>query len=83
MEISCWKKTKYLEEKVTSIEGYVASFWSINRLIERKIENFTFFVSSSQSLHAQTSQSEWIVNSSCTYHMDKDASLFCSLSEAT
>jgi hypothetical protein len=50
-----------------------------NQTSEGKVDNYTFFVSASQALHAHTSQSEWIVDFGCTHHMAKDASLFSSL----
>lgn len=45
---------------------------STNRLID----DFTFNVGMSQVLLAHTSQNEWVVNSSWTHHMDKDAYMF-------
>jgi hypothetical protein len=53
------------------------------KLPKGKVDNYMFFVSDSQALHAHTSKSEWIIDSGCTHHMAKDASLFSSLSKAT
>ena len=44
---------------------------------------FTFTTGTSQALLAQTSQNERVVNSGCTHHMAKDASLFSSLNVST
>lgn len=85
MEKVCWKKTSYLEEKVKNLEGDVSTRCSTNmqhRTSEGRAYNYMFFVSSSQILHAHTSKSEWIVDSGCTHHMAKDASLFLALYQA-
>jgi hypothetical protein len=83
MEKACRQKTKDLEEKVKKLEGDVSTGRSTKHTSEGKQNNYMFVVSSSQALHAHTSQNEWIVNSGCTHHMAKDVSLFSSLSEAT
>jgi hypothetical protein len=43
------------------------------------IDNFTFQVENSQVLFSHSMQSKCAVDSKCTHHMDKDASLFTSL----
>lgn len=45
-------------------------------LTSHLVNNFTFNVTTSQEYLAQTSQNEWVVDSSYTHHMDKDTSLF-------
>jgi hypothetical protein len=44
--------------------------------------NFTFQVRTSQALMSYTTQNEWFVNSECTHHMEKDATLFTILNKA-
>jgi hypothetical protein len=46
-----------------------------------KENNYAFFVSAYQALHAHTSHSEWIVNSGFTCHISKDDYNFYSLKE--
>ena len=41
-------------------------------------DDFTSNVITSQALLDQTSQNEWVVDSSCTHHMAKDTSFFSS-----
>jgi hypothetical protein len=48
-------------------------------IVHRPIDNFTFQVETSQALLSHTMQNEWVVDSRCTHHMAKDASLFTSL----
>ena len=50
--------------------------------IGRLVDNFIFNVVNYEMLHANTSQNEWIVDSSFTHHMEKDGSLFSSLDKA-
>ena len=71
-----WKWKKNLEENVNHLEEGMSTI----HLINQPTEKYTFYINTSQSLHAFTTQIECIVDSSCTHHMDKDASLFSSLS---
>ena len=54
----------------------------IGQLTNKPHENYTFYFITSQVLHAHTNKTEWIVDSGCTHHMEKDASLLASLSGA-
>ena len=68
-----------MEEKVKELEGDMKAMQSTSQ----SVDNFTFLVGTSQALHAHTSQNEWVVDSSCTHHMVRDASMFSSLGKAT
>jgi hypothetical protein len=55
----CWPKTKDLEEKVKKFEGDISTRRSTNlqhQTSKGKANNYTFFVSASQALHAHTSK---------------------------
>lgn len=71
----CWKKISSLEEKVKWLEGDVVAIcstgWSVNA--------FNLNVGTSQAFHDHMLKNEWFVDSGCTHHMEKDASLFSSL----
>lgn len=60
-----------MEEKFKSLEGDATIVHSTSR----SVDDFIFNVGTSQALLAQTSMNEWVVDSSCTHHMDKDGSL--------
>ena len=64
-----------MEEKVKILEGEVEALHSTIQ----STGDFTFNIGTSQALLDQTSYNEWVVNYSCTHHMDKDDSLFSSL----
>jgi hypothetical protein len=69
------RETNDLEEKVKFLEGYVS-------IVHRPTNNFTFQVRTSHTLLSHSMHNEWVVDSGCTHHMDKDASLFTWLDEA-
>ena len=71
----CLNKTYDLEEKVKQLEWDVLVVW----LIGRSAGTFTFNIETSQSLHADSSKKEWVVDYGCTHHMENDASLLFSL----
>jgi hypothetical protein len=75
VEKVCYKKRDDLEEKVKCLEGNMSSE-------RRPTDNFTFQVRTSQALLSHSAQNEWVVDSGCTHHMAKDASLFTWLDEA-
>ena len=78
VENTCCGKSIDLEEKVKKLEEDVTNVWSSSR----SVNDFTFIVKTSQSLLVETSQNEWVVDSSCTHHMAKDASLLSYLDAA-
>ena len=67
---------KDLEEKFKHLEDSAL----IENSTNRTYENYTFYVSTSQELHAHTNQNEWIMDYGCTHHIEKDASNLSSLS---
>jgi len=75
VEKVCFKKRDDLENKVKCLEGDVF-------IVHQPTDNFTFQVENSQALLSHYAQNEWVVDSRCTRHMDKDASLFMWLDEA-
>jgi hypothetical protein len=70
-----FKKRDELKEKVKFLEGYMF-------VVRRPTNKFTFQVKTSQAFLSHSAQNKWVVNSMCTHHMDKDASLFMWLDEA-
>jgi hypothetical protein len=71
----CFKKQDDLEEKIKRIEGDVL-------IVHRNVDNFTFQVRNSQSLMSHTAKNEWVVDSGCTHHMEKDSTFFTRFNEA-
>jgi exoribonuclease II len=69
-QVKCYKK----------LAGLNVKFENLQKQQDHPKNNGTAFSkATSKSLHAHTSSSDWIVDSSCTHHMARDASLFSSL----
>jgi catalase len=74
MEKDCYKKRDDLKEKIKRLEGDMF-------VVCRPIDNFTFQFKTSHTLLSHFAQNELVVDSRCTHHMVKDASLFTSMND--
>jgi hypothetical protein len=75
VEKLCYKKRDDIEEKVKRLEQNVSSE-------QQPSDNFPFQVGTLQALLSHSMQNEWLVDSGCTHHMAKDASLFTWVDQA-